>query len=732
MIINYNLNIIKIAKEEIMHKRHLSFITMAGRLTALVIVALLVLAPSVTRLPQTQAYGALNEVPVYIDGQPMSSDKSAILSEGRTLIPIRALSENLDADISWDNQNRAIDITRGARKVRLWADNRLYSLTVGGTTTYDVCDVAPFVTDGTTYVPLRLVGMALGIGVEWNQATSSVAVNTSSEPSESGFFTIQITGLPAGGTVTDAVSLSLSGTDGYLNKAEQVRYLFLDKSTGMGKIVAMSGPRESARWIPDLSMNGSGILAAIMCDSNGNFIAGTAKAVTLALSPKAALKGVSSGQSLSGSIDLSCDLNFMADGVIYELSYADGTVDRSDLTDPQGTYTYTPLYGRNGPAQIRVLGVSGEAEYPSSSVPVNVSMTVVSEDPYVSLKAIDTANLGKIPVSLSITRNFDVNTTQYWARNTSTNATILLGEKPWGDLSWFPGPDMAGTWDIYVKVITPSGQEYSSNTRTVTVPANPSIILSGVGPGQVITDTVSLSSIANVSLSSIDYIITNPNNGTQAVMGTAKSPAQAVEWTPSTVNSGERHLQAVAVTADGQTIMSEAVNVTIYLGKIYTSMPIVAKDKFIDLIKPMAIKTQKETGMSAALQMSQAILETGWGQSLPVDKYSGLMSYNLFGVKGTGTKGSVICGTWEEYYGTAYRIDDYFRAYYSISESWDDHNALLLTRERYIPYTQVMYNSTWGAYALRRCGYATDSAYPGKLINIIDLYGLDDLDLQGI
>ena len=50
----------------------------------------------------------------------------------------------------------------------------------------------------------------------------------------------------------------------------------------------------------------------------------------------------------------------------------------------------------------------------------------------------------------------------------------------------------------------------------------------------------------------------------------------------------------------------------------------------------------KRSGMSAALQTAQAMLESGWGQSIPVDKYNGELSYNLFGIKGTGTAGTVI------------------------------------------------------------------------------------------
>ncbi|NLZ91190.1 MAG: N-acetylmuramidase, partial [Clostridiales bacterium] len=51
---------------------------------------------------------------------------------------------------------------------------------------------------------------------------------------------------------------------------------------------------------------------------------------------------------------------------------------------------------------------------------------------------------------------------------------------------------------------------------------------------------------------------------------------------------------------------------------------------------------------------------------------------------------------------------------------------------RYQPFREVMHNSTRGAWALRRAGYATDSQYPVKLMNIIKTYGLDKLDETGI
>jgi flagellum-specific peptidoglycan hydrolase FlgJ len=142
----------------------------------------------------------------------------------------------------------------------------------------------------------------------------------------------------------------------------------------------------------------------------------------------------------------------------------------------------------------------------------------------------------------------------------------------------------------------------------------------------------------------------------------------------------------------------------------------------------MAKKSFEQTGMSAALQTAQAILETGWGQSLPVDKYTSKFSYNLFGIKGSSTNGSVISNTWEVYNGITYRVDANFRAYNNVQESWDDHKGILLNLDRYKPFRDVMYHSSLGAWAVRRAGYATDPQYPLKLMRIIDLYNLKELD----
>jgi len=675
---------------------------------------------------------AQSQVGMVINGTSVVTDPMPLIVENRTLVPIRMLMEELGAEVIWDDTYRTVRVVTGEGKaVVLWVDNRLVCYEENGRKTYDVCDVPPQIIGERTFVPLRLVGNAMGIKVDWDNASRQVIVDSSQVSGRAKFFSLSFNNLAEYQAITGKTALSLNFNGEQIPGAAQIKYYLLDPASGTGKIVGRTTDlKGSVSWLPDPLAAGEKVLAAAVCDARGNLLAGAALPVLIALQPQIALTGVSDQQTITGNIQLGSELNFAAESVIYEFKLLNsGTSTQSQAVDPVAPYTFSPTTSYNGPAEIRVIA-QDKAGNQYASAPVAVNIAVPAAPASITLKSFSTANVGKVPVTLSVSRNFDVKLTQYWARNTATKQEVLLNEKPYGDFSWFPGPDMAGTWEVYVKAITPAGKVYTSNSYTVKVPGTPSIVLSGVGPDQVITDKVELKSFVNVAVQQVSYILTNPQNKTQKVLGTVTDPGQTVTWQPEAVNEGSRTIHAVAVTKDGKTIQSEAIKVKIYLGPTYSAKPIVAKDKFIDFVTPMALATQKENGMSAALQVAQAILETGWGQSVPVDKYNGLFSYNLFGIKGTGPKGSVISNTWEEYYGTKYRIDDKFRAYNNVQESWNDHNNLLLTKERYVPYVNVMFNSTWGAYALQRCGYATDSQYPAKLIKIIKDYNLERLDIQ--
>lgn len=149
-------------------------------------------------------------------------------------------------------------------------------------------------------------------------------------------------------------------------------------------------------------------------------------------------------------------------------------------------------------------------------------------------------------------------------------------------------------------------------------------------------------------------------------------------------------------------------------------------EEFINIIAPSARHFHQVHGVLASITISQAILETGWGKFIPVDKYTGRNSYNLFGLKGPGPAGSVSSDTMEFRDGRPVTVETEFRAYHSWEESIEDHNSFLLS-PRYRPVREAS-DYREAARSLQSLGYATDPDYSLKLVRIIEEHRLDQHD----
>jgi len=141
---------------------------------------------------------------------------------------------------------------------------------------------------------------------------------------------------------------------------------------------------------------------------------------------------------------------------------------------------------------------------------------------------------------------------------------------------------------------------------------------------------------------------------------------------------------------------------------------------FAKKIIRQAYKAKKITGLPASILASQAILETGWGQYIPTDINTGKFSYNLFGIKGKGSNGSVEVYTHEYIKGQKIRIIAKFRAYTSYAESFMDYGNLILKADRYKKAVANKNNPKAYIYELWKAGYATDPNYPEKVLKIAE------------
>ncbi|MEG0249996.1 MAG: glucosaminidase domain-containing protein [Peptostreptococcus sp.] len=153
------------------------------------------------------------------------------------------------------------------------------------------------------------------------------------------------------------------------------------------------------------------------------------------------------------------------------------------------------------------------------------------------------------------------------------------------------------------------------------------------------------------------------------------------------------------------------------------------KEEFISRVENVAITEYKKSGVLPSITISQAILESSWGNSsLAIE------GNNLFGIKADKSwTGEKINFNTEEYNKSYVKAD--FRKYNSWEESIQDHSRFLMENKRYLNsglFKSKNYKDQ--AQALEDAGYATtmDSAgnkiYAEKLIRVIESNKLYDID----
>lgn len=678
--------------------------------------ALLALVPA--RVAQART------IQLFLDGSPVNGEPAPVIRGGRTLVPVRLVAETLGAEVHWDPSDRSVTIGKEG-SVRLVVDNRLVRYP-GEPESWQVTDVSPVILGGRTFVPLRVVASALGIGADWDSASGAVRLSTAVHPGRFPFFDMRISTLEEGAVLTGATPLDVAGT--VPAGTVEIRYYLGNRETHKVRIIGRSpAAGQAAFWMPQPFENGKHLLVAAAVGPDGKFLAGTVLPVEIGVSPGVRLEGVTPGQKVTGPVGIGVKAGFIPAAVRYEILRGDGTRILPEKSDPLVPMNWAPRMEDAGQAEIRALAYDGSGkEYRGDAVPV-----ILAPDRSVRLSGIPSS--GKIdgPVTLRTDRNFGISRATYVLRNQGGQETVL-GTTDGAAFPWFPGPALRGTGTLMVRVTAADGSTHDSLPVPVEISGTPRLSLAGVGPRQVLTSSVALGVRSNLGLSRVRFVRINPRTGDRTVLGETGNAAATLTVNPLSWGGGSWRLVAQGTYDGGKTISSEEISLTVFTGKLYSARPVIAKDRFLEYAAAMAVESRKKTGMSAALQTAQAILETGWGQSVPVDKYTGLFSRNLFGIKGTGPAGSVVSNTWEEYNGTAFRVDASFRAYHSVQQSWDDHKRLLLTGARYAPYREVMHDGVQGAWALRRAGYATDSRYPVKLIGLMEQYDLFRLDLADL
>ncbi|TYQ15700.1 UNVERIFIED_CONTAM: copper amine oxidase-like protein [Acetivibrio alkalicellulosi] len=118
---------------------------------------------------------ASNEVKVTVDGKLIDFDvKPYIDTNGRTMIPVRFVSEKLGCEVDWDDINKVVTVNKGDTSIVLKIGES--KATVNDEVM--VFDTSAVIMSGRTMVPLRFVSEALGARVGWDGKTRTVSIVT--------------------------------------------------------------------------------------------------------------------------------------------------------------------------------------------------------------------------------------------------------------------------------------------------------------------------------------------------------------------------------------------------------------------------------------------------------------------------------------------------------------------------------------------------------------------------
>lgn len=123
---------------------------------------------------------ANDNISVIINGEELVMDQQPILENGRTLLPMRAIFESFNADVSWNDATSSVIGKTKDVEVHLTLGSKI-ALVNGKDLTLDV---EPKLVNDRMVVPARFVAESLGAKVEWDDESWTVIISTSKNNAE--------------------------------------------------------------------------------------------------------------------------------------------------------------------------------------------------------------------------------------------------------------------------------------------------------------------------------------------------------------------------------------------------------------------------------------------------------------------------------------------------------------------------------------------------------------------
>lgn len=115
-----------------------------------------------------------------VTNKDIKFDTPPVIKEGRTLIPVRALTQGFGADLEWNPEEKKVTIIKGDKEIILHLDSKI-AIVNGEEVELEVPSTSY---NNRTYVPLRFIIENLGLKIDYDEETGATEIEDSEEDEE--------------------------------------------------------------------------------------------------------------------------------------------------------------------------------------------------------------------------------------------------------------------------------------------------------------------------------------------------------------------------------------------------------------------------------------------------------------------------------------------------------------------------------------------------------------------
>lgn len=113
------------------------------------------------------------DVKVYYNGTKINFDVQPKIKNGRTMVPVRFVSETLGANVSWDERTKTVTIVHGNNVMKLQIGSKKAIL---NGTEYTL-EAPAEIDNGRTMVPVRFISEMFSKTVQWSESYRTVIIS---------------------------------------------------------------------------------------------------------------------------------------------------------------------------------------------------------------------------------------------------------------------------------------------------------------------------------------------------------------------------------------------------------------------------------------------------------------------------------------------------------------------------------------------------------------------------